>query len=163
MRHTLSKYLSWLPSILIAAAIFSFSSQTADASTATSDRVSQMLLVLANELHIIDIKGIDVEQMCISMATVVRKSAHTFEFSALHLSLLYALRQWDFRGKRWLRTALFTTVGYACTDEFHQLFVPGRAGLITDVLIDSIGAVFITLILHLYMNRQRIKAMDKYR
>jgi VanZ family protein len=55
------------------------------------------------------------------------------------------------------------TVGYACTDEFHQLFVPGRAGLITDVLIDSIGAVFITLILHLYMNRQRIKAMDKYR
>ena len=30
---------------------------------------------------------------------------------------------------------------YACTDEFHQLFVPGRAGLLSDVLIDSLSAV----------------------
>ena len=29
---------------------------------------------------------------------------------------------------------------YAATDEFHQLFVPGRAGLPTDVLIDATGA-----------------------
>ena len=29
---------------------------------------------------------------------------------------------------------------YAATDEFHQLFVPGRAGLFTDVLIDATGA-----------------------
>lgn len=30
---------------------------------------------------------------------------------------------------------------YAASDEFHQLFVPGRAGLITDVCIDSAGAL----------------------
>ena len=29
---------------------------------------------------------------------------------------------------------------YACTDEFHQLFVDGRAGLFSDVIIDTIGA-----------------------
>lgn len=29
---------------------------------------------------------------------------------------------------------------YAATDELHQLFVPGRAGLFTDVLIDATGA-----------------------
>ena len=29
---------------------------------------------------------------------------------------------------------------YAASDEFHQLFVPGRAGLFSDVLIDSCGA-----------------------
>ena len=33
------------------------------------------------------------------------------------------------------------TAFYACTDEFHQLFVPGRAGLLSDVLIDSLSAV----------------------
>ena len=29
---------------------------------------------------------------------------------------------------------------YAATDEFHQLFVPARAGMVTDVLVDSAGA-----------------------
>lgn len=28
---------------------------------------------------------------------------------------------------------------YAASDEFHQLFVPGRSGRLTDVLIDSAG------------------------
>ena len=28
----------------------------------------------------------------------------------------------------------------AATDEFHQLFVPGRGARVTDVLIDSLGA-----------------------
>ena len=30
---------------------------------------------------------------------------------------------------------------YACSDEIHQLFVPGRSGMFTDVLIDTGGAV----------------------
>lgn len=29
---------------------------------------------------------------------------------------------------------------YACTDEFHQLFIPGRSGEIRDVCIDCLGA-----------------------
>ena len=30
----------------------------------------------------------------------------------------------------------------ACTDEFHQLFIEGRAGRIQDVCIDTAGATF---------------------
>lgn len=30
---------------------------------------------------------------------------------------------------------------YAATDEVHQIFVPGRAGMVTDVLLDSAGAL----------------------
>lgn len=41
---------------------------------------------------------------------------------------------------------------YACTDEIHQLFVPGRAGRFTDVLIDTTGGIimllFIALVTH---------------
>ena len=29
---------------------------------------------------------------------------------------------------------------YACSDEIHQLFVPGRSGEARDVLIDTLGA-----------------------
>ena len=30
---------------------------------------------------------------------------------------------------------------YACSDEFHQLFVPGRTAKFTDVLIDTSGVI----------------------
>ena len=36
---------------------------------------------------------------------------------------------------------------YAATDEFHQLFVPGRSGQISDVVLDSAGALAGLLIL----------------
>lgn len=47
------------------------------------------------------------------------------------------------RPLRIIRTALVPWAAsalYAATDEFHQMFVPGRACLATDVLIDSAGA-----------------------
>ena len=33
------------------------------------------------------------------------------------------------------------TTAYAGTDELHQLFVPGRSGQVSDVLLDSAGAL----------------------
>lgn len=36
---------------------------------------------------------------------------------------------------------------YAATDEFHQLFVPGRSGQLSDVILDSTGALAGLLIL----------------
>ena len=38
---------------------------------------------------------------------------------------------------------------YAATDEFHQLFVPGRSGQFSDVILDSAGALARLLILAL--------------
>lgn len=38
---------------------------------------------------------------------------------------------------------------YAATDEFHQLFVPGRSGQFSDVILDSAGALAGLLILAL--------------
>ena len=37
--------------------------------------------------------------------------------------------------------------GYAATDEFHQLFVPGRSGQVSDVILDSAGAAIGVLIM----------------
>lgn len=40
---------------------------------------------------------------------------------------------------------------YACTDEIHQIFVPGRSAQFRDVLIDTLGASFGTLIAYLIL------------
>ncbi len=40
-------------------------------------------------------------------------------------------------------TVLFVVaVGYGATDEFHQLFVPGREAAISDIAADAAGAFF---------------------
>lgn len=124
---------------------FWFSHQPAEESTVASDGLSYLLLRAAGKIKMIDITGVDLEKMCQLMATPVRKSAHAIEFAALDAALLFALRFRNMRGWQWMKTALIMTVIYACSDEFHQLFIPGRAGMVTDVLVDSTGAMLITV------------------
>lgn len=56
--------------------------------------------------------------------------------------------------RRSICSSVMIGVVYAASDEFHQLFVPGRAGRITDVMIDSlgliIGIIFVYAVLGLY-------------
>jgi VanZ family protein len=37
--------------------------------------------------------------------------------------------------------AMLITVGYAVTDEVHQMFVPGRSAEMSDLLADAAGAI----------------------
>lgn len=37
--------------------------------------------------------------------------------------------------------AMSIAVGYAATDEFHQMFVPGRSAQMSDLLADTLGVV----------------------
>jgi len=68
---------------------------------------------------------------------LIRKSAHFFEYMLLGTLILHALRHRLLSGAI---IAIFISFFYAVTDEFHQLFVPGRSGEIRDVMIDSLGA-----------------------
>ena len=64
---------------------------------------------------------------------VLRKLAHMTEYAVLALLLLRATGSYAW--------AFGLTVGYACTDEFHQTFVRGRHGSPIDVGIDAVGAL----------------------
>lgn len=78
----------------------------------------------------------------------VRKSAHILEYgvlgNALCLFLFFIadanfIRSWS----RWF-LAFWAWIGstvYAMTDEIHQIFVPGRGPSVTDVAIDTVGAL----------------------
>lgn len=69
----------------------------------------------------------------------VRKGAHMAEFAALGLFLFGAVYSSARKKSAQAGVCILLGVLYAATDEFHQLFVPGRAGMIQDVLIDGIG------------------------
>jgi len=72
---------------------------------------------------------------------LVRKIGHLGVYGILARLLARALTGstlWSW--KKIFMWSLVLTMLYACTDEFHQSFVPGRSATVHDVLIDSAGA-----------------------
>lgn len=113
--------------------IFFFSSQTGGQSSGLSNQFVDFLAPLFPA---------DSEVL----TTLVRKGAHVTEYA-----ILGGLLTWALRGKSWW--ALLIGLGYAATDEFHQLFVPGRSGQVSDVLIDAIGVGVGVLVVNHYARR----------
>lgn len=94
------------------------------------------------------------ENNLISLSTLiflVRKTAHFTEYAILGALFYLNLIQFpklNSRIKKLLLPILFSFL-YACTDEVHQIFVPGRSAQFRDVLIDTLGASFGAIITYL--------------
>lgn len=77
----------------------------------------------------------------------IRKMAHATEYAILGMLVSGTAYAYGVCGKKVVRYAWILATIYAATDEFHQLFVPGRSGQFRDVLLDSTGAAVGILIL----------------
>jgi len=71
----------------------------------------------------------------------LRKLAHMGEFAVLFFLFCRAAhRTWtNWSLKRIVGAGMVFCLFYALTDEFHQTFIAGRVGSITDVIIDLTG------------------------
>ena len=77
----------------------------------------------------------------ISLDTIqflIRKAAHMSEYAILAMLLYMFARESKIQSS--FIFALIFSMLYACTDEFHQLFVSGRSGQWQDVFIDTSGS-----------------------
>lgn len=91
---------------------------------------------------------------------VLRKSAHFSLYTVLGLFVVSAV-YFGGRIKRKIYvylTSLLFCVFYASTDEFHQLFVPGRSAELKDVMIDSAGVLLGLLLFFLF---ERLNALKR--
>ena len=121
--------------------IFLMSSQPADDSTETSLHVGETIGTVFVQGYREWPKEKQIE-FAVSIDHPVRKAAHATEYTILGILLYMTSRKsFGMNPKSSFRTAFLTGTVYAATDEFHQLFVPGRAGMISDVLIDSMGVL----------------------
>ena len=156
-----TKLLSWLPTLFIAAAIFWFSAQPAAESTEMSDTVSRLILMIGTKLGFFHGDPSQYAGLIELMSFPVRKAAHMTEYLVFYCTVRFGLH-FTYQtpdAKCRLLAALAIVFLYACTDEFPQLFVPGRAGRFTDVLIDCFGVTVVTLIC---LMRQRYREYSRY-
>ncbi|WP_278628212.1 VanZ family protein [Thomasclavelia cocleata] len=89
-----------------------------------------------------------------TLSFMIRKIAHMSEYAILLLFIYYGLYK-TITYKYQLLISLLITFIYACSDEFHQLFIPGRSGQFIDILIDTSGALIMLLIIYLWQKRKK--------
>lgn len=136
--------ISWILVAVCMGIIFSLSAQTASDSADLSGSFIRAIL---------DWLGVEIEQ------EVIRTCAHCLEFMGLSL-LIFNATYSTWETKLTPLIAFAGTVFYAVTDEIHQIFVPGRAFQLSDILVDSTGALigviasFIILKIVLYITKR---------
>lgn len=77
----------------------------------------------------------------------IRKFAHFILY--FFLSIFISLALCDYNQKYIYVKSILICFLYACSDEIHQLFVNGRSGMVSDVLIDTLGATFSMILIYL--------------
>lgn len=80
---------------------------------------------------------------------IIRKSAHFIEYMILSILVANVLNLY-LNKKEVIFITIIIVFLYACSDEFHQLFVQGREGSFRDVLIDTAGGITAIIMRMLY-------------
>ena len=129
-----------LLTVLLAGVIFYMSSEPATESGERSTTIAAEILPLVHPAF--ETLPPEEQKAVLSSADhILRKTAHFCVYGMLGvLLLLYSLCFAAKPPAHMLRALLAATV-YAASDEIHQAFVPGRGSAVTDVLLDSAGAL----------------------
>jgi len=131
------KYIDWLLVVGWMILIFVFSSQPSEVSSENNKFVIQIFKLL----------GIDLSSMIGTLSDfIVRKAAHFTEYFILYILLYKAINTKKNDNIKVFIGSILIVFLYACSDEFHQAFVPGRGPAFRDVMVDTCGGLTAFLI-----------------
>ncbi|MBZ9684888.1 VanZ family protein [Clostridium estertheticum] len=132
------KYINWLLVIGWMIIIFLFSSQPGEVSSENNKFV----------IYVFKLVGLDLNSILGTLSDfIVRKAAHFTEYFILYILLYRAINTKKNGDFKVFTLSLLMVFLYACSDEFHQAFVPGRGPAFRDVLVDTCGGLtaFLTI------------------
>lgn len=138
--------------------IFGFSNQDGEKSGSISEKVTKWIVDINPITKNLpeEEKQIEVE----NMHTFIRKLAHFSIYTVVGILLMSLCMTYRLKMKNKFIISLLSGFIYASTDEIHQLFIKGRSGQISDVLLDTAGVIMGIFIVFL-ISRIIIKNIDK--
>ncbi len=134
----LRRYVFLALSILVAILIFILSARTANQSTKDSQHFVSGVKSVVNTSELVTTKKVELDGI---EQQKVRKSAHVFIYAILGVCIV----NWIITYTKIIKSMLLSSVIcflYACSDELHQMYVPGRGASMSDVWLDLGGAIF---------------------
>ena len=145
MKNKILLYLSVVLVIIWMGIIFMFSDTPSDKSNEGSLKISRYIV----EKIYSDKSIIEKEKLAKKFNKPIRKVAHGSVYFLLAIfvnSVVCTIKKKLFICNL---ISIIICFIYACTDEFHQMFVLNRSPLIVDVFIDTFGALIGSLIFNL--------------
>jgi VanZ family protein len=130
MRILKNKLMAWTLVGAWMGLIFYLSHQPADESSELSAGIMQAVL---------GVLGPFIPFAEETFHTIIRKTAHVTAYAVLGFLSIHAFTVSGLKNSAFY--ALLLSFFYAVTDEIHQLFIPGRSGEVSDVLLDTMGAL----------------------
>lgn len=100
------------------------------------------------------------EQLIEKLNKPLRKCMHASVYFVLSILIFNCLKTFKISGWKTVIIPIGIAFLYACTDEFHQLFIDGRTSQFTDVLIDTFGAILGVALINIIFscaNKFRVK------
>lgn len=86
----------------------------------------------------------------------IRKSSHFISYMLIGILFMNIFYQKKIKLKNGILLSLILSFLFASSDEIHQLFVKGRSGQISDVILDMGGVAFGILIYYLKIKLKNI-------
>ena len=123
--------------------IFAFSNQKAVASTENSQSFIRSTIINVYKIFNSNATEEQINEIVEKYDTPVRKLAHFTEYFVLGVLVCLMFKAYGIKNSYLMIIVCFL---YACSDEIHQLFVPGRNGNVIDVVIDSVGSTLSIII-----------------
>lgn len=134
------KQIDWILVIGWMLLIFIFSSQAGEVSNENNKFV----------IYIFNLLGLDLNSIFGTLSDfIVRKAAHFTEYFILYILLYRAINTKKNASIKVFIGVLLIVFLYACSDELHQAFVPGRGPAFRDVLVDTCGGLTAFLIIYI--------------
>ncbi len=156
MKVKVIRFILVLLLILTFGMIFNFSNQDSEKSGSTSQKVTEAITK--------DIKSIqklnknEKAKVIDKIEDVIRKIAHFSLYALIGFLLMALFSTYNINEKNKIISTIIIGAIYAISDEFHQSFISGRSGQVSDVFLDTlgvtVGGLFIILI---------IKTVKKFR
>lgn len=146
------RFLYLIPVIIWMVFIFYMSAKTGPESSGQSGKISLFITNLLEKVR--QDSPQEMQNLQDILELVIRKAAHMTEYAILFLLSYLAMVKISMGQSRFYNRSIAVLISllYACSDEMHQLLVPGRSGRMIDVGIDMAGVMIVLVCMLLSKN-----------
>ncbi len=134
-----SRIIFGLLTVAVMVCIFLFSCENADKSSDTSGTIVNFIINIFYK-DFDSMTFAEQAEILENISHIIRKTAHFVIYAALGFFAFLTLGHKRLFCRATLWVVLFCGL-YAVSDEIHQYFVPGRACMIRDMLLDTCGSI----------------------
>ena len=154
----MKRYILIILTILWMILIFLFSSSNGDKSSNTSGIIVNKITPIVEK--IIN-KKLTEEQVSKYISYPIRKCAHITEYLILGILVYLTINTYKLDKNKIIILSILICILYSVSDEFHQLFISGRSGKVTDCIYDTFGSTLGICITALINKKDIIKRVRK--